>query len=78
MMKRLLITVPEAMRHISVIVLAQLTALVVNILMIFVIADFVQDLFSGDGYIVLLIVAIAAAIILRMILQKILKLAVFK
>lgn len=78
MMKRLLITVPEAMRHISVIVLAQLTALVVNILMIFVIADFVQDLFSGDGNIVLLIVAIAAAIILRMLLQKIQTLAVFK
>ena len=69
MMKRLLITVPEAMRHISVIVLAQLTALVVNILMIFVIADFVQDLFSGDGNIVLLIVAIAAAIILRLLIQ---------
>lgn len=78
MMKRLLTTVPEAMKYISIIVLAQLAALVVNIVMIFIIADFAQALFLGNGNIVFLISAIIAAVLLRMLSQKIQTLAVFK
>ena len=78
MIKRLLLTVPEVMRHISVIVAAQLAALVVNIIMIFIIADFIQDLFNKEGNLLIPIIAIAAAVLLRMISQKIQIMAVYR
>ncbi len=70
-MKRLLTTVPEALRYIGIIVLSQLFALVVNIGMIFIIANYVANLLHGEDQFLPLLLAIGCALLLRMLCQKI-------
>ena len=67
--KRLLQAVSGTRRYIAISVIMQVVALVVNIFMIFVIADFAQALLDANFQLAPVCMAIGAALLLRLICQ---------